>query len=367
MRAVARQKLGYYPLAAKEAARIRRFLSFPVNFEPPTAVDPCAGTGAALIDIASNAPVETYAIELDAFRADAARRVINNVIQGNCFDVHCAVESFSLLLLNPPYDFEVGESRNQRMETLFLAHTFRWLKPGGVLIFVIPGDRLLSCNELLSVHFRDKAIYRLTQPESTNYKQVVVFGVRRSKREREQLKDWEVERSKTKLFGMARDYESLPALPEEPDRQFAVPSASPVQWTHRGVPLDVVEDLLPASAAYRQAGRVLFAPETRATGRPLTPLHGGHIGLLTTAGLLNGIFGNGPERHVARWESVKVTDKFEETDEDGATIIRERERFSQSLTLVYADGSTAVLTEGSSKHEERAPQSGQPAVHQGPS
>ena len=70
-------------------------------------------------------------------------------------------------------------------------------------------------------------------------------------------------------------------------------------------------------------------------------------GLLTTAGLLNGIFGEGPDLHVARWESIKVTDRFEETDEDEVTTIRERERFTQSLTLVYADGTTSILDERS--------------------
>ena len=125
--------------------------------------------------------------------------------------------------------------------------------------------------------------------------------------------------------------------------------AGRLNWCIVAFPLDRVEDLLPASAAYRQAGRILFAPEVRATGRALTPLHGSHIGLLTTAGLLNGIFGEGPDLHVARWESIKVTDRFEETDENEVTTIRERERFTQSLTLVYADGTTAILDERSSE------------------
>jgi hypothetical protein len=68
--------------------------------------------------------------------------------------------------------------------------------------------------------------------------------------------------------------------------------------------------------------------------------------LLTTSGLINGIFGEGPDLHVARWESVKVTDRFEETGEDHVTTIRERERFTQCLTLVYADGATAILQDG---------------------
>jgi hypothetical protein len=42
-----------------------------------------------------------------------------------------------------------------------------------------------------------------------------------------------------------------------------------------------------------------------AGGRPITLLHAGHVGLLCTAGLLNGVFGHGEERHIARWRSVK--------------------------------------------------------------
>jgi hypothetical protein len=69
-------------------------------------------------------------------------------------------------------------------------------------------------------------------------------------------------------------------------------------------------------------------------------------GLLTTSGLLNGIFGEGADLHVARWESVKVTDRFEETDENDVMTIRERERFTQCLTLIYSNGATAILQEG---------------------
>jgi hypothetical protein len=235
------------------------------------------------------------------------------------------------------------------MERLCVEHTNRWLLPGGVLVLVIPGGRLGECAEILAVHFKDKVVYRLSEPEAVRYGQIVVFGVRRTRREREQLKDWDVQRAKSRLLGFARQQGALPVLPDEADRQFAVPPAGPAQLVYRGMPLDALEDLLPASAAYRQAGRILFAPEVRATGRPLTPLHGGHVGLLTTSGLLNGVFGEGPDLHVARWEAVKVTDRFEETDDSGVTTIRERERFTQSLTLVYADGTTAILQEGSGR------------------
>ena len=95
-----------------------------------------------------------------------------------------------------------------------------------------------------------------------------------------------------------------------------------------------------------------------------TYTHGGHVGLLTTSGLLNGIFGEGDDLHVARWESLKITDRFEETDESGVVTIRERERFTQALTLVYTNGTTAILKEGTNGHAECAPSNGHPAIHE---
>src|SRR5260370_35123156 len=106
------------------------------------------------------------------------------------------------------------------MEYLFLEHTYRWLKPGGVLVLVIPGDRLSTCADILAVHFRDKAIYLLGEPESIRYKQVVVFGVRRTSREREQLKDWDGKRAKTKLLALTRTIDRVPGVPDEADTSF---------------------------------------------------------------------------------------------------------------------------------------------------
>jgi hypothetical protein len=51
----------------------------------------------------------------------------------------------SFLYLNPPYAFEVGPRSNERMEKLFLGHTYAWLKPKGVLLMVIP------CNAVYDV------------------------------------------------------------------------------------------------------------------------------------------------------------------------------------------------------------------------
>ena len=260
-------------------------------YSPSSAIDPCVGDGVAFEVITNGAEVFRYGIELDAYRAEQARQRIPNIVQGNTLEVQCPVECFGLLYLNPPYDWTLGPADSRRTEQTFLSHTYRWLKPGGVLIFVIPGDRLAECSQILSTHFRDVRVYRLEAPECVRYKQVVVIGARRSRREKERLTDSDITRARLYYASLARNPSQIPVLPSEPEARYDVPVSGPAQLVYRGLPLDEIEDLLPQSAAYRQAGRILFAEPVSATGRPLTPLHAGHVGLLACSGLLNGIFG----------------------------------------------------------------------------
>lgn len=342
MRGSGKLRMGYFPLPLAEAGKIRGFFHWPE--EEFSVIDPCAGCGNALAEITAGSKGVCYGIELDAFRADEAAKVLHHVIQGSCFDVHCPVESYSLAYVNPPYDYTGSERRGERAEAVFLEHTFRWLKPGGVLALVIPGPRLGVCADVLALHFRDKVLYRLSQPEAVKYQQIVIFGARRSQRERSRLKDYEIRQATQKLYELARNHDSLPILPDQPDRVYSLPPSGLVNWAYRGMPLDAIEDLLPRSAAYRQATRTLFAPPNEFKGRPLTPLHGGHTAIVAVSGMLDGIFGRGESRHVAAWNSVKVTDRFEE-EEDGVITIRERERWSQGLTLIYSNGHTAILAD----------------------
>ena len=340
MRFVGKSRLGFYPLPLSEAQRIRRFILFP---ESSSAIDPCVGDGVAFEVITNGAEVLRYGIELDAYRVDQARQRIPNIVQGNTLEVQCPVECFGLLYLNPPYDWALGPADSRRTEQAFLSHTYRWLKPSGVLVFVIPGERLAECSQILSTHFRDVRVYRLEAPECVRYKQVIVFGVRRNRRERERLTDSDITRARLYYAGLARNPSQIPVLPSEPEAQYNVPVSGPVELVHRGLPLDEIEDLLPQSAAYRQAGRILFAEPVSAIGRPLTPLHAGHVGLLACSGLLNGIFGSGDERHISCWQAVKLVDKTEEEDDQGVVTIREKERFSNELTVVYTTGQVAIL------------------------
>lgn len=340
MRSVARIKLGYYPLPPSEGSRLRQLLSFPS--EPSSAIDPCAGTGAALVQLTENANVTRYAVELDTQRARMANDAGIQTIHANLFDVQSRVESFSLLYLNPPYDTEVASFGNKRMELLFLQRTARWLVHGGVLVMIVQHERLQECVPLLSEMFTKFQVLRLTDPESDRFDQVVLLAVR------SRISGAAYEANRQKLISTIWQ-NPLPVLVGN-ETPYDVPLSRPAQLEHRGLPLDEIEDLVTKSAAWNKTRSFLLPKEESAVGRPITPLHGGHVGLLCTAGLLNGVFGADQDRHIARWRTVKYVTTFEEKVE-GFTEVHKRERFSNELALVYADGRTLVLTDEKKKEE----------------
>jgi hypothetical protein len=354
VRNVARIKLGYYPLPHAEGLRLRKLLVFE---EGASAADPCAGTGAALHQLTEGADVDKPGVELDAGRATAASASGITTIHGNLFETIGKTESVSFLYLNPPYDAEIGSRDNKRMEYLFLEHTFRWLIEGGVLLMVVPQERLDSAIPLLAGNFTGLRIFRLTDPEAERFDQVALFGVRK------RIRGEHYDRNRSQLVEMVWR-NPMPVL-SGAETPYRVPPAQAVPLVYRGLPLDPIEDLIPASAAWQQVAPFLLPKEEVQGGRPITPLHAGHVGLLCTAGLLNGVFGQGSDRHIARWRTVKSVTVFE-AKEQGFKEIHKRERFTNELALIYEDGRTLVLGEEKKREDcdaECAPAPGAPSVH----
>ena len=354
VRNAARLKMGYYPLPESEGVKLRSLLKYS---QSASVIDPCVGQGAALHLVTNNASVRRYGIELDAERARIAGASGIVTTQGNTFDAIAKPESFSLLYLNPPYDSEIGSIANRRMEAVFLEHTYRWLVMDGVLVLVIPYERLRDCEGILSSHFAALNVFRMTDPESVQYRQIAILG------ERHDVRGVALERNKRQLqnIGLYGSYQKVPELQPGICQPYSVPTSGETNLTYRGLPYDLIEDLLPHSPAWKQVAPLLLPSDDVATGRPITPLHGGHAGLLCTAGLLNGVFGEGEDRHIARWRSVKHVTTFVEQEGD-AEVIHHRERWTNELRLVYAGGRTLKLTEALAKKEEDADGERAPAV-----
>ena len=241
MRNVARIKLGYYPLPQEEGKRLRKLLDFTAG--TTSVVDPCVGTGDALLQLTDGAEAEKHGVELDANRAATAAASGIRTIQGDLFNTIAKVESFSFLYLNPPYDSEIGSIDNKRMEFLFLEHTYRWPVEDGVLLMVVPQARLDSSIPLLAENFADLRVFRLNDPESVRFDQVALLGVR--KRMRGQ--DYSRNRATLREMIWRRD---MPTL-QGNETPYRVPASRPTRLLYRGLPLDHIEDLIVSSPAWK--------------------------------------------------------------------------------------------------------------------
>ena len=111
MRPHGQTKLGFFPLPVAEAERLKNWLAFPEQF---SALDPCVGDGVAFAHLLKGTQARRYGIEIDADRAEQARKLGIETLHANAMDVRCPAEALSLLYLNPPYDWEAGAERTTR-------------------------------------------------------------------------------------------------------------------------------------------------------------------------------------------------------------------------------------------------------------
>ena len=139
MRLEGQAKLGYYPTPDLTLQLIPTWLTSEED-GPRRVFDPCCGKGEALAAIASVHPAETYGIELSDSRAQAAHTRLGNVFNCAYENAVTTVGSYSLILLNPPYDGESFTGGGKRMEEIFLVNlpTTKLLVVGGVLVYLIP-------------------------------------------------------------------------------------------------------------------------------------------------------------------------------------------------------------------------------------
>ena len=104
MRLEGQIKMGYYSTPLSIVERVRSFLRFPK--ETTTILDPCCGEGLAVKGLAEDVEAATYGIELDKKRAEEAKGNLDYVLPFGYEEVRITNNAFSILWLNPPYDFE---------------------------------------------------------------------------------------------------------------------------------------------------------------------------------------------------------------------------------------------------------------------
>src|SRR4030095_6612364 len=118
MRLEAQAKAGFYPTPSKVVDIIKTGFGDKMP-GPRRLLDPCCGTGEPAAQIAAAAGCDAYGVEINTDRAKTAKNRLSKRVAGNLFSVRARPGAFSILYLNPPYDFDAEDGRT---ELSFLKH-----------------------------------------------------------------------------------------------------------------------------------------------------------------------------------------------------------------------------------------------------
>lgn len=305
MRLAGAQRCGYYPAPPRAVAAALMHLD--TARKPFSILDPCAGEGLALEQIANMTGGVPHGIELDSGRgAELKKRFDNALAPASAFGCK-VVGSFDLLWLNPPYDDEIGGGGG-RVERTWLDHWTAWLRPGGVLCFVVPDHvvgRYGPTKDCLLERYEDVTVMPFPA-DVRRFREVVVFGYRRAKSAEA---DWDAR------------YDELKSTPH--DRAYIVPSGPGPRTFEKH---ELTEEEVGRALAASKLQRLLEPPKEMPLPRPPLPLAKGHIAMLLASGHLDGIVRpDGEEPHVVRGTATKkqyLKEQAEDEHEDGSTTTK---------------------------------------------
>ena len=343
MRLAAQAKGGFYPTPERVVDLIASLIGSPAGYLDRSRLalrilDPCCGAGEAVAQLAeglrlsSRAPVETFGVELHRDRAEEAAELLDHSLVSDLFQTSIANGVFSILFLNPPYDFD---QEKRRVEHAFLTHCTRYLKEDGLLVFIVPRSRLAVSARYLASHYGRIRCWAFPHPEREAFDQVVLIGRRKPEPSPDtpaeaQILEWATGEAAA-LYRHDHPVYTAPAT-RAGDVLFTTRTVDPVAaalearksglWTST----EVTDSLWPAQA-----------PRTR----PLMPLRRGHMAMLVAAGFLDNLKLEADGRRIlVKGRTSKEMVLAEETEE--TEVYRERLK-TTVVALDLDDGSVTDI------------------------
>jgi Uncharacterised methyltransferase family (DUF6094) len=309
-------KAGFYPTPPRVYEWIAHYVL--PSQDTGRLIDPCAGEGIAAAYLAQEWHLASYAVEIDAERAQASAQRLTRVLHLDYAAARVPPHAFQVLFLNPPYSPDEGEAR--RTEYRFLRDTTKWLQPQGLLIYIIPQSRLdARMARFLATYYSNLRAYRFPDPEFDEFRQMVVFGI---------VKPAPLFDEQVALILLKECHGQLPVLTERPDVTFSIPRPEPVKFFFRGNVIDPNEamaEALQAGAWHSNEWREWLEPDNDTDAlQPLMPLKKGHLAMLIAAGLLQNLhLEREAEQLLIKGRTYKVLDEVE-SDEENEEVVRDR-------------------------------------------
>lgn len=179
-RLMSQVKGGYYAAAPEAVAAVLERLRPPAWGEC-LLLDPCAGEGKALLQLAEGLKAVPYGIELSEDRAAIVRESLPDsqaLVPADFLRCAISYRSFSFIWCNPPYDYATGGEG--RVESQFLERAVHLLADDGVLALVCPEEVAGSYQtvDFFQEHFSQ--ISAMPFPEGVRkYNETILLGCKR--------------------------------------------------------------------------------------------------------------------------------------------------------------------------------------------
>lgn len=288
MRLAAQAKMGYYPTPESVTPIIANYLKRQRDGLIRT-LDPCAGEGTALGLIGDYLQAETYGIEIDIERGNRAKEILTKCLITDYQNTRINHGSFSLLWLNPPYDWAVKDDEiesSERYERTFLRDCIKYLCPKGILVYLIPHRRLdRHIAQILSYRFDQLSVLRFPQEEYKAFKQLVILGVMKKKPDKD-------DRTAEYLKNCGQLKAVVPYLPNDPSHIYEIPvSPAKATFVFRSKEIDPEElaEEIQQHGLFLQVKEMTTPLTMTEKIQPIMPLRHGHLAQILACGLMNGV------------------------------------------------------------------------------
>ncbi|MBI9013830.1 MAG: hypothetical protein JEZ08_16470 [Clostridiales bacterium] len=331
-------KLGQYFTEVGHTKALSSLLKWPDS--EVSLIEPSIGDATALFSFLNDREnITTFGVELDKgiYTELKESEKVDYLINADFLSgMACTNNAFSLCFANPPYgNSEYGE----RLESLFMKKLFSYLKPKGILVYVIPYHLFNSDEkfaEKFTARFDVEAVYKFHEKEFNKYKQIALIGRRKKQHEN----NFEIAED---LHEKVVDIDNLELLPMEYDGELieVYPSSSDNIKQFQTLTLNLEE----LSRSYKNGkllskANILKKVKKDRSLTPPIPPKSGHLYLLGTTGFTSGMIGNEADQdlHLQRGkvnEEVRIT---HDTTPAGTVMERKKTIKTTSMVLLESCG-----------------------------
>ena len=329
-RLASQAKLGFYATPPGVVAHVQQALALP---GPGTYrfLDTCCGEGEALAQLTAGldrngVTIETYGVELDEGRYQAASQKLSRVLWGDALtEIRISSKAFSLLWLNPPYDWDDGH----RLEGRFLEAHLRYLAPKGWLVFVIPHRALNYLTSALS-QLDGVGVYAFPQPEFETFKQIIVVGRHQPARD---FGQWDY-LARIAALSPEDAWAALPKTDELAPGSLVLPpvSARPPVFVSERLDMARAAALVRKSPLWQDLAAFTAAKALNSI-RPLAALRHGHLAMLLAGGMMDGEVEANGRKLIIKGSVRKAVDSSVEVT-DSHQVERQTERYEITIRAI---------------------------------